>query len=62
MDILAKHTRNNCPNDHMTVKERAKYYSKKLEKAPVLIRLAIGSRVKITENVGSPIGKYILLY
>ena len=60
MDILAKHTRNNCPNDHMTKAEREKYYSKKIDKAPVLIRLAIGSRVKITDNIGSPIGTYII--
>lgn len=58
MDILAKHTRNNCPNDHMTSHERERYYAKKIDKAPIVIRLAIGSRVKITDNIASPIGKY----
>jgi len=57
MDVLAKHSRNNCPNDHMTQKDRERYYSKTVSKAPVLLRLAIGSRVKITENVASTIGK-----
>lgn len=66
MDILAKHTRNDCPNDYMTRKEREQYYAKTgKDRAPVLLRLAIGSRVKITENLGTSIGKnysYTFLY
>lgn len=58
MDILAKHTRNDCPNDYMTRKEREYYYTKTgKDRAPIIIRLAIGSRVKITENLGTSIGK-----
>lgn len=58
MDVLAEHTRNHCPNDHMTRQERERLYAKKIEKAPILLRLAVGSRVKITDNLASPIGTY----
>lgn len=55
MDIVAKHSRNDCPPEHMTKRERERHYAKG-GKVPVLLRLAIGSRVKITRNIATQIG------
>jgi len=52
MDVLAKHSRNDCPQSHMTRKEKDRYYARG-GKVPVLLRLAIGSRVKITKNIAA---------
>ena len=56
MDVLAKHSRNDCPPEYMTKREREKHYAKG-GKVPVLLQLAIGSRVKITRNIAAQIGK-----
>lgn len=59
MDVVALHTRNNCPNEHLTRKEKETYYAISTEKtAPVVLHLAIGTRVKIKENLGTQIGEY----
>lgn len=63
MDVVAKHTRNNCPNEHLTRKEKEMYYAMCGTKtAPVVLHLAIGSRVKIKENLGTQIGKLCTNY
>lgn len=60
MDVVAKHSRNDCPPEHMTKRERERHYARG-GKVPVLLRLAIGSRVKITRNIAAQIGKYFLI-
>lgn len=57
MDVVAKHSRNDCPPEHMTKRERERHYARG-GKVPVLLRLAIGSRVKITRNIAAQIGMY----
>lgn len=60
MDVVAQHSRDDCPDAHMTKKERELCQAKKVDGVPpVLLRLAIGSRVKIIKNIGTQIGKYI---
>lgn len=62
MDVVAQHSRNDCPHEQMTKKEKETYYAKSGDKlAPILLRLAIGSRVKITENLGTQIGMNCML-
>lgn len=63
MDVLAKHTRSDCSNDNMTRQDRELYYSKiGKKKAPILLRLAIGSRVKVTQNLGTQVGMYYIIF
>ena len=60
MDVVAQHSRDDCPDIYMTRKERETWQAKKLEGVPpVLLRLAIGTRVKLIKNVATQIGKYI---
>lgn len=61
MDVVAQHSRDDCPDAHMTKKERETWQAKKMDGVPpVLLRLAVGSRVKIIKNIGTQIGTYMV--